>query len=284
MKTEHVSKLQKIKTYNSALKNNNSVYLFINNTNIYRLLHHQSKTTIMTTLSKITIALVVSLLLSSCSFNFGDGKKGNGELTEQNREITNSFDRISASEGINVYVTQAKEFSIRVEADENVIDLIGTDVKDGKLKIHAIENIGRATKNVHVTLPVITALYSSSGADLNSESQIEADEIDLNASSGADIQITLVANSVNADCSGGADIKLSGKTNNLTANASSGSDIDARELKTKNCDADASSGADISVDVSDSLIADASSGADILYTGNATVKKNKSSSGSVKKR
>ena len=52
----------------------------------------------MTTLSKITIALVVSLLLSSCSFNFGDGKKGNGELTEQNREITNSFDRISASE------------------------------------------------------------------------------------------------------------------------------------------------------------------------------------------
>ncbi|ADY30318.1 MULTISPECIES: head GIN domain-containing protein [Cellulophaga] len=238
----------------------------------------------MATLSKITIAVVLSLLFTSCSFNIGSGKKGNGVLTEQSRDVATSFERISASEGINVYVTQAKEFSIRVEADENVIDLIGTDIKDGKLKIHAIENIGRATKNVHVTLPVVTALYSSSGAELISESQIETNEIDLNASSGADIQIALVANSVNADCSSGADIKLSGKTNNLTVNASSGSDIDAYELKTKTCDADASSGADISVDVSDSLIADASSGADIKYSGTATVKKNKSSSGSVKKR
>ena len=47
--------------------------------------------------------------------------------------------------------------------------------------------------------------------------------------------------------------------------------------------AEASSGADISVNVSESLIADASSGADISYTGEATVQKKKSVSGSVHK-
>ncbi len=226
----------------------------------------------MTTLSKITIALVVSLLLSSCAFNIGEGKKGNGTVAEENREIISEFNKISASEGLDVFVSQADEYSIRVEADENIIDLIATDIKDGKLKIHVKENIGRATKSIYVSLPTITSLSSSSGADLNTENQIKADNLKLNASSGADLVVSVVANSISADSSSGADIKLSGTTNELNADASSGADIDARNLKTKICVADASSGSDISVDVSESLIAEASSGGDISYSGVANVK------------
>jgi hypothetical protein len=54
-------------------------------------------------------------------------------------------------------------------------------------------------------------------------------------------------------------------------------------LTTVKCNADASSGADISVNVTESLIADASSGADISYTGEASVQKKKSVSGSIHK-
>ncbi|MEO0473172.1 MAG: DUF2807 domain-containing protein, partial [Bacteroidota bacterium] len=46
--------------------------------------------------------------------------------------------------------------------DSKLIDLIGTDIKNGKLRIHAIENIGRATKKIYVSLPEVTALESSS--------------------------------------------------------------------------------------------------------------------------
>ena len=239
----------------------------------------------MTTLAKITIAVLMALFLSSCAFDmsWGEGKRGNGIIAEDRREVTEEFTVISAAEGLDVYVTQDRNFEILVEADENVIDLIGTDIRDGKLKIHAIENIGRATKKIYVTLPEITALRTSSGADLITRERIEADEISLDASSGSDLRIQLNADMVYADTSSGASIRISGAANTLYADASSGADIRAGEFEVKTCEADASSGADIRVNVSEQLVADASSGADIKYTGEASVKKNKSVSGSVRK-
>jgi len=239
----------------------------------------------MTTLARLAIAALLSLFASSCMMdvNFGNGKTGNGEVVEETRNITEEFDVVLASEGIDVFVTQGSEFKISVEADENIIDLIGTDVKDGRLKIHAIENIGRATKNVYVTLPEITALESSSGADLIAQNVIKAENIELDSSSGADLNVELVASKVSADASSGADIKISGQADALFADASSGADIKAQDLIVKRCNADASSGADISVNVSESLVADASSGADIKYTGEASVQTEKSVSGSVRK-
>lgn len=239
----------------------------------------------MTTLARIAIAVLFSIFASSCMLdvNFGSGKRGNGDVVEETRNVTEDFTVISASEGLDVFVTQDQDFKILVEADENIIDLIGTDIRDGKLKIHAIENIGRATKKVYVSLPKITALRSSSGADLIVQNVIESESIDLDASSGSDLHVELIAHEVSADASSGADIRISGQTDMLHADASSGADIKARELIAKKCNADASSGADISVNVSESLIADASSGADISYTGEASVQSNKSVSGSVRK-
>ena len=239
----------------------------------------------MTTLARMANAALLALFTSSCAFdiNFGEGKRGNGEVVEERREVVANFTEVHASEGLDVFVTQGTDFKITVEADENIIDLIGTDIRDGRLKVHAIENIGRATKNVYVTLPDISELNSSSGADLIVQNTISADRIELDASSGSDLEVEVNAQEVIADASSGADIKVSGRTDVLYADASSGSDIKARGLVTKRCTADASSGADISVNVSESLVADASSGADISYTGDASVQKKKSVSGSVHK-
>lgn len=239
----------------------------------------------MTTLARLAIAALMALLTSSCAFNmnWGDGKQGNGQVTEESRNVSEDFTTVYASEGLDVFVSQGDDYEILVEADENIIDLIGTDIEDGKLKIHAIENIGRATKKVYVTLPEVDALKSSSGADLIAQTLIKSDKIVLDASSGSDIEVEVLANEVEADASSGADIKVSGKTDTLYADASSGSDIKARNLTAKTCTADASSGADISVNVSEKLTADASSGADISYTGEAAVTKKKSVSGSVRK-
>ena len=239
----------------------------------------------MATLARIVIAIVMSLFASSCMFdvNFGPGTKGNGQVVEDSRKITEEFTEIYASEGLDVFVTQDDEFSIMVEADENIIDLIGTDIRDGRLKIHAIENIGRATKNIYVALPKVTSLESSSGADLVVQNVLETDKLYVHASSGSDIELEVTAQEVDAKTSSGADIKISGETEVFYADASSGADIRARGLETKKCTANASSGADISVTVSESLIADASSGADISYSGDPSVQKRKSVSGSVRK-
>lgn len=239
----------------------------------------------MTTLARIIIGLILSIFLTSCAFDMGfnPGKKGNGNVEEEKREISENFTEVSAAEGIDVYITQGNDFEIVVEADENILDLIATDINDNRLRIHAEENIGRATKRVYVTLPEITVLKTSSGAEITSKNNLEASIIELSASSGSEINLDLTAKEVDADTSSGADITLRGSADQFFADASSGSDIRAKEFQVKTCIAGASSGADISVAVEESLTADASSGADISYSGNPSVKKKKSVSGSVHK-
>lgn len=239
----------------------------------------------MTTLARITIAFLIALFLSSCGFdiNLGEGKKGNGIVAKDNREVTEKFTAVSASEGLDVYLTQADEFQITVEADENVIDLIGTDIKNGKLRIHTRENIGHATKKIFVSLPEITELESSSGAELTVKNDLNVDRIEIGASSGSDLEVNLRANKIKADASSGANIELSGEAGDLEIHASSGSGIKARDLLVKTCNAKASSGANITLNVSEAIVADASSGGDISYSGEATLEQKKSVSGSVRK-
>jgi hypothetical protein len=242
----------------------------------------------MTTLVKVSIAMFLALFLSSCGFDinigdFGTGKKGNGIVVEENREVSQEFTAVLASEGLDVYVTQDDEFKISVEADENIIDLIGTDIKNGKLRIHAIENIGNATKKIFVSLPQITALETSSGAHLSTQNRIRTDRLTVDSSSGSILTAELEASSLDIDASSGANIEVSGITDNLYVDGSSGANIKARNLEAQECRADASSGANISINVSEQLTADASSGANISYAGDASVTKNKSVSGSVHK-
>lgn len=241
----------------------------------------------MTTLAKIIVTLLASLFFVSCNLDIqlGQGERGNGNVVTEDRNTTETFTVVKASEGLDVYVTQGNTADITVEADENIIDLIRTDIKNGVLRIHTEKRIGRAkSKKVHVTLSDITKLTASSGADLESRGLLSADRLVLDSSSGADIIVTVNANEVQCDASSGADIRVSGTAETLVADASSGSDIRAGALEVKKCIAEASSGADITVNASEELSASASSGGDVKYNGNPNIiKKNSSASGRVKK-
>jgi len=240
----------------------------------------------MTTLVRIAVAFLIALFLSSCGFDinirdFTPGKKGSGNVVTDTRKITDEFTKISTSEGIMVYVTQADDFKIEVEADENIIDLIATDVKNGKLRIHAKENIGRATKKVYVSLPDVIALSGSSGSHMSTQNTIKSDRLEIDGSSGALLEIELMANDLEIDASSGANLSISGESGHVDVDVSSGGNINGKELRTKTCNADASSGGNIKIQVSKSLTADASSGGNISYSGEPSVQKKKSVSGSV---
>ncbi len=243
----------------------------------------------MTTLIRITIALILTLFLSSCGFDvridgfdgFGGGKKGNGDVTKEIRKVAEDFTEVSASEGLMVYVTQANDFKIEVEADENIIDLIATDIADGRLRVHARKNIGRATKNIYVSLPNITALKGSSGSHLKTKNSIKSNKIEIDGSSGAILALDINADEVEIEASSGANLDISGDTNSVDIDVSSGGNINAGDLVTKFCNAEASSGGNIQIHVSESLVANASSGGNITYTGSASVKSKKNLSGNI---
>ncbi|MCM5662791.1 head GIN domain-containing protein [Galbibacter mesophilus] len=229
----------------------------------------------MSTLIKVVISFVISLFLVSCNLNFGGGVKGNGNVITEQRGADETIESVKATEGLDVFVTQSESTSIKVEADENVIDLIETSVSNGTLKISCKEPIGRvSSKKVYVSLPKIVSLESSSGADMSTMGTIEANEISLDASSGSDIEAELQATSVTLKASSGAEIEVYGVTETLKANASSGADINAHRLKAKIVKADASSGADIEVNAANEIAIHKSSGGEVSYNGSPKIVEN----------
>ena len=241
----------------------------------------------MKTLVRITILISIYLTLlfttTSCFVDGVIGIRGNKNVVSEERSIRSDFEIINVQQGINLTITQGKPTDIRVEADENILDLLITEVKNNELNIYFEKNVNQAkARNVYLTTESISKIKASSGASVKSENTIQATSLDLDSSSGSSINIHANANEINSESSSGSTITIFGKSQTFSAQASSGSSIKAKELKTVNATAKVSSGASIDVNVSDKLTAKASSGGDIDYEGNPSeVDKETSSGGSV---
>ncbi|WP_034258762.1 head GIN domain-containing protein [Altibacter lentus] len=237
---------------------------------------------------KIVAVLFIALATASCNFDISLGQTdGDGNVVTEERPATEAFDQVKGSAGIDVFLSEGTEQKIVVEADENLHDIITTEITNGKLSVGVVngKNIGRSkAKKVHITYVSLTAIAASSGADVIANSVVRNERVSLDASSGADLEAEVFAKEVYAETSSGADLKVSGKASKLIADASSGSDLNAKNLLVLTCNAEASSGADITVHVKDELRTDASSGGDINYYGDPTAVTNTSSrSGGVHK-
>lgn len=253
---------------------------------------HQSKnesikkSKIMSTLTRIIITSIIGLLMLSCNFsmNLGDGVDGNRNVVSADRNISSDFSTIKVSQGLDLYITQSNDVSLSIEADENLHELIMTEVENGVLKIYVTENIRRAaSKKIILNVADFSAIKATSGSDVYSTNTIEVDDLELNTTSGADMKLTVNTKQLVCKATSGSELKLKGKTKTLNASATSGSDIDARSLSAETSDVKATSGADISVNTSKELTARATSGGDIRYSGNPEkVNKSDSSSGSVR--
>ena len=240
----------------------------------------------MTTLSKILVTTVLSLLLFSCiDMNFMTGVKGNGNVQIEDRPTNESFNKIKASQGLDVYLTQGNNESIVVEADENLLELIKTEVRNNELRIYTEKNIGYASsKKIMVTFKDISGIESTSGSDIKSTNIIKVDNLELNTSSGSDMNLSVETNQLNCHSSSGSDLRLSGITDKLIAEASSGSDIKAGDLISQSSQVKATSGSDITINTAKELTARANSGGDIKYYGNpSVVNKDGGPSGSIRK-
>ena len=211
---------------------------------------------------------------------------GEREKTET-RNVKN-FDAIEVSSGIELFLSMGNRESVKVVADDEIIDNVKTEVRGGTLHIYmresnwlrSIFNWGfTQSRKVYVTVNELKRLGASSGSDVQSENTLKGDRLKIEASSGSDVTLDLVYKEVTLSTSSGSDARLSGRTKFFTANTSSGSDINARELQAQICKVSASSGSDASVSVTDELNANASSGAGVVYYGNPDVKNIDESSG-----
>jgi len=109
---------------------------------------------IMKTLSTLILATLLSI---TCSAQWGKTIKGNGNNVTIERN-TGDYDGVAVSGWFDVDLVDGKEGSITLAGEENLLEYIITEVKDGKLVIKTEKGVNLKTSGwkseIRITVPV----------------------------------------------------------------------------------------------------------------------------------
>jgi hypothetical protein len=166
----------------------------------------------------------------------------------------------------NVYLRQGDEQSIRVEANDNIIDDVITRAQDGILMV-GLRNgsYSDVTVRVYVTLKSIEQISIEGAGNINVQNSIEA-------------------NNLNCTINGAGDIYLKGYGEFLDCKINGAGNIDAFKFPVKNCTAKINGSGNCSVNVSDYLDASILGVGNIIYDGNPEIKSSISGIGKITRR
>ena len=200
-------------------------------------------------------------------------------MVEESRDIS-GFTGVLVSSGIDVYLSEGNDFEVRVEADENLIDVIETTMNGSMLEVGTDRvNIRNAkSKKVYISLPELSALKISSAGDCKGQTLFHCDDLDLSVSSAGDLNLEVKARRIDLDISSSGDVKLAGETEDFVVSLSSAGDLYAFDLQAGNVEVNVSSAGDARVYATEEISMSASSAGNIYYKGDAKVIRSSTSS------
>jgi hypothetical protein len=195
-------------------------------------------------------------------FSIGSSIEGSGVSATEVREVS-GFKGVDVGGVFQVEITAGKDYAVEVEADDNLLPNIKTEIEGGVLKISTEGRLKSSSPmRIRISAPDIESIEASGAC------KIAAAEI-----KNAELRI---------DTSGASKVKLTGETAKLAIDVSGASNIDASSLKTIDADVDASGASSVDVLVSGKLMSEASGASRISYSGNpSSVEKNTSGASRV---
>jgi len=230
-------------------------------------------------------------LLSGCILNPSVGIRGSGNIEEEIRQV-NNFDEIELHTIADVDIHFSESTLISVEAEENLLRYIQTDVTGTKLVIDLPEGISLLPQErilINVWTPALKSVKTSSTGDITIDDfstvnftaevsstgdidieNLQANTAHLKTSSTGDITVSsLVTEQLEAEISSTGDITIrDGEVEYQSISISSTGDYQAMNVTSKIAEISLSSTGDASLSVSDSLGASMSGTGNLRYVGN----------------
>jgi len=231
----------------------------------------------------ITSLVSLILVVSFSSPVFADGIKGNGNVTTEEREITD-FSGIKVSGAYTIYLSQGDDYSLKVVADENLQKIIKTKVKNNTLYVTNDESIRSSKKmELYISFKHLDFIKSNGAISLKSDDVLKFDEfrIELNGASSAKLELT--ANKLIVDNSGASSVSLEGKVKDLDIDISGAGSVNAQDLKAQVGRIDISGVGSGKVYVEEKLKVTISGIGSVKYKGDPTVTSDISFLGVLKK-
>ena len=215
---------------------------------------------------KATLLVMVAALAAAFSAcHMGRGVKGSGVRKAEKRDLQ-AFKAIDTTGAYEVEVNCQKPASFEIEADDNILPLIKTEVRDGVLYVSNEKRYNsRKSVALRISLPELVAI-SSRGAG----------EITIQDANSDNLKI---------ESTGAASVRAVGKVKNATISSMGAGDIDATRLQAEKARVTVAGAASVNVYVTEQLDVSVSGVGSVTYGGNPkTVNKSVSGIGSVNKK
>jgi len=239
------------------------------------------KSTISSAIGLFAILLIASNATAQ-NWSSGPGISGKGPKVTQTLDLA-TFDGLGLTIAADVMIRQGSTQSVKVEAQQNIIDNLKKEVKDGVWKIGFDKNVRKHEPvKIWVTVKDLKDLnISGSGSILGESRFTNLADMSLSISGSGDIRLDADSKQLNVAISGSGNMNLAGTTEGSNMKISGSGDIKAFDLSARTCEVKISGSGNSSVNVSESLeVAIAGSG-DVYYKGRPSVRSKVSGSGEV---
>ena len=225
-------------------------------------------------------------LLSSCIIDIdGDGGlgcvRGSGPTVTEFLNI-DEFDAIGLEISADVFIEQGPNFEVRVEGQENIIEELDLDVRNGFWEIE----FDRCVRNVDdlrifITMPDITELRINGSGDIIGDNVFDVGDITLRISGSGNMDLALEADDINSTIVGSGDIRLEGFADDNDLRIDGSGDFYGFNLECFTTNVEILGSGDAEVFVTDDLRVRITGSGDVFYKGNPALDINISGSGRV---
>lgn len=229
---------------------------------------------------------LILISLSSC-FGFGGERiNGNGVSSSEQRSVGN-FHSVNGMGGMNIVVSQAIVSTIKIEADQNLLNYIETRNNGGTVEIFTREGYNLNPKSgitVYASAPDFKEISISGSGKIRSTGKITgSSELSADVSGSGDILLDVDAPKVSTQISGSGSATIKGTTKDFSADINGSGDVNCFDLLSENTELDISGSGNAEVYASKTLDVEISGGGDVQYKGNPAVTQNISGSGKVRR-
>ena len=224
-------------------------------------------------MKNIALLFTIALFTVNCTAQWGKRIKGNGKVVTVERSV-GDYEAIAVAGWFDVELVKGREGEISLKGEENLLEYITTEVKNGKLTIKVKKGYNLQSSNwkggIFITVPFesVNSVSLSGSGDIVGKDVLQADNFSASMSGSGDISLAIDADELKTVISGSGDIELSGKARDFKVTVSGSGDVMAFDLMADHVNANVSGSADIKVTANESLIARVSGSGDIRYKGN----------------
>jgi hypothetical protein len=223
-------------------------------------------------MNRIYAAALFSIVLfttTSCGWRT---VRGNGNVITSNRSEGN-FDGVKTAGSFDLYITQGDGYSVRIEAEENLMKYITTTVEGGELKVRVKRGVNLRPKKdmkVFVTAPRFKELGIAGSGNIIAETALKSDErMEYSIAGSGDIRVSEVdAPKITIRISGSGNAAIGGNTRDAVYRIAGSGDIKCRELKTENTEVHIAGGGNVWAFCSQNLDVHIAGSGDVRYAGN----------------